>query len=137
MGKDARSVVEGLMAAWWRQDVEATLSFFAESVFYTVHHSECGANGESRIVGKPQMRAHLSGVRDTWQFIYLAPTVLVTKGNNVRGQVLFLSVHRQTGLRYSGTKRFEWRVDNGLVTKCAKFHDADGLRAFLAMAQAT
>ncbi len=137
MHDDAKAVIEGLMAAWWRQDAEAVLCHFADSIFYTVHEPESMAEHEARIVGKSQMRIHLHDVRATWQFLYLAPMTLVANGQDVRGQVMFLSVHRRTGLRYSGTKRFEWRVEDGLVIECAKFHDCARLKAFLASAEAS
>jgi ketosteroid isomerase-like protein len=137
MGRCAGTVVEELMAAWARQDVEGTLEHCADRIHHTNYDIDGDGTGESRIVGKAELRAHLISVRETWQFIYLGHTVLVARGNNVRGQVLFLSVHRKTGLRYSGTKRFEWHVEHGLVRKSAKYHDALGLKAFLAMAHSS
>lgn len=133
MRSDPESVVEGLFFAWQLADVEATLSYCAESIVYVLHVPPEASRYHGPLIGKPAVRAYLQAVVAAWEFLSITPGPMQIENGVVREITCFRSRYRKTGAVIESCKRHVWHVEHGLVTRCEEFQDNPLMQAFFGL----
>jgi ketosteroid isomerase-like protein len=122
--------------AWAAGDVEGTLACFSEDAVYTLHVDGDALPFAGQQRGKAELKAALEMMRAEFDYVLYRPFPATVDGNRVRHQVEFIYRHRASGEELTGRFRSLYTVENGLITRCDEYHDAERIKAFARLAAA-
>lgn len=126
-------LLEAAYAAWSAQDLDATLSAFADDVVFAIHLPPEVAPFVGEVTGKEQVRLRLQTIIDDFDFIEYVPLHITAEGESLHSRIRFRYRHKASGLEYDGTMRHVWRVEGDKIVRFEEFHDAERVRTFFAM----
>lgn len=130
---DPRAVVATLNAVWEADDLDTTLSLFAEDAIFMVHATPEGTQHAGLWEGRDQIRAALTHLRTAMEYILYRPRIVSCDGERVFVTIEFMARFRATGERIDFRFRQEFVVRNGLIVRCDEYRDAAMLEAFSRM----
>lgn len=136
MRSDAGSTIHGLYAAWRIADVEAVLAYCTDDIRYAVHSADGRYDFGVATIGKQDVRAYLSAICASWEFLRIEPGPLTIADGIVREYAYFRSRHRKSGLVLEGGRRHIWVLRDNKVASCSEYQDVGALMAFLQLAEA-
>ncbi|MGE5511530.1 MAG: nuclear transport factor 2 family protein [Bacteroidota bacterium] len=122
-------LLEAAYASWAVQDLDATLSCFAENVMFAIHLTE-EVPFAGHVRGRDALAKVLQGIIDEFDFLEYKPIQITSQGIAFHSQVKFHYRHKATGLEYEGTMRHVWRIQGDQITRFEEFHDLTRVRAF-------
>lgn len=120
---------------WAAQDVDLTVSMFAEDIVYQLYVSRCSKPFGIERIGLEAMRAMLFDLLADFDYVNYASDILEAAGGVVRIQSRYRMRHRASGEELAGSKRFVCTVRGGLFTRIHEYHDAVLVEAFLELAK--
>lgn len=136
MRADAGSNIHGLYAAWRIGDIGAVLAYCTDDIRYAVHSADGRYDLSVAAIGKADVRAYLTAVCASWEFVQIEPGPLTIADGIVREYSRFRSRHRKSGLVLEGGRRHVWVMRDNLVASCSEYQDFGTLRAFMQLADA-
>lgn len=134
----ALSELEVALAAtayWAAQDVDMTVSTFAQDIVYQLYVSRSAKPFGIERVGREAVRAMLFDVLADFDYLSYESAILEAGNGVVRIQSRYSMQHRATGEELSGSKRFVCMVRDGLFTRIHEYHDAILVEAFMKLAK--
>jgi len=130
---DPRAVVEAMLDAWTRRDLEETLGYFSDDVGYNIDLTAAEVPFAGASHGKTQLREQLQRILDIFITVLRAPEIYRVSGNRVYARNHVYYLHRSSRQFYELHYRTSYVVENGLIIKGTSHYDRAKLAAFLAL----
>lgn len=123
--------VETMLRYWSVQDVEQTLSCFADDIIYQLHICQSAHPFGGEMVGIEAVRNLLFDILAHFDTLHYEPVVLGVRDGVARIQTSYVLHHRASGTDLVGTKRFVCILADGLITRVYEYHDMARVEAFM------
>jgi len=114
---DPRAVVEAMLDAWTRRDLEETLGYFSDDVGYNIDLTAAEVPFAGASHGKTQLREQLQRILDIFITVLRAPEIYRVSGNRVYARNHVYYLHRSSRQFYELHYRTSYVVENGLIIK--------------------
>jgi ketosteroid isomerase-like protein len=132
---DSREVVEAFFTYWGVQDVELTSALFADDIVYKLHWTTDNFPFGREWRGAEACRQALFSTLAEFDYLSYVSTIVSAQRDVVRAQVQFVYRHRRTGGVLEGTRRFVFKVRNGMIVRIEGYHDARLIDAFMRLTE--
>lgn len=120
---------------WAVQDVEMTISTFAEDIIYQLYACRSARVIVIERCGRESVRDMLYDVLADFDYDSCQYDILQADNGVVRVQSRYVMRHRASGEVLAGSKRFVCAVKNGLFTRVHEYTDAALVEAFFKLAK--
>jgi len=140
LGSEVRSrgdiaAVEAVIAYWAAQDVEMTVSMFADDIVYQLYVSRSAQHICIERTGRSAVRSMLYDLLADFDYLSYEADILEVNNGVARVHTSYIMRHRATGDELAGSKRFVCTLKNGLFTRLHEYHDAALVEAFMKLAK--
>lgn len=130
MRADGSILLEAGYAAWAAGDLDALMACFADDVAFAIHLPPEVVPFAGLVVGKEDLARQLTIIMGDFDILEYRPARITAAGNTFHSQISFVFRHKATGLKYEGTARHIWRVQDDKIVHFEEFHDTERTRAF-------
>jgi len=127
--------VEAVLTYWAVQDVEMTVSLFAEDIVYQLYVSRSAKPYGIERTGKEAVKGMLYDLLAEFDYLTYEADILEVSRGVARIQQRYVLRHRSSGEELAGSKRFVCTLQNGLFTRIHEYHDAALVEAFMKLAK--
>ena len=125
------ALIEASLKYWCAQDVEATLSTYADDIVYHVYTFQQPSPQFAELSGKQAVRTLLYDILAGFDYLSYASDLLELREGVARVQTRFVLRHRESGESLSGSKRQRVYIANGEIVRIDEYHDVAMVDAFM------
>ena len=126
-----RAVIDAALKYWRVQDVEATLSMYADDIVYHVYTFQEASPRFAEFSCKAEVRTLLYDVLAEFDYLFYESDLLELRNGVARVQSRFVLRHRASGESLSGSKRQRIYVVNEEIVGINEYHDVAMINAFM------
>lgn len=130
-------VVRAYFDAWTNQNIERALSYVAENVEWRMHIDQQTIGFAGIAKGREGLRQRMDDALTVYELVAFDVKYIDFVGQNARTQVRADYRHRASGQILDLTIRSVFRVVAKEIVEVDEYHDADRIRAFVAMAESS
>lgn len=131
--KSPPEIVGHFLDLWADGDLDSAFNFVHGACVYTLNVTDelMPIGGEHR--GKAHIKSIMQPMREIFDYRVFRPTRIsdADKDGNVRVHLEYVHQHRPSGEMISGTCRFVFKIEHGVIVKVDEFHDRAKLESFL------
>lgn len=132
---DDFALIEDSLRYWRVQDVELTLSTYADDVVYRLYTFQNQEPGFADLRGKDAVRTALYDILSQFDYLSYTSDILDVSDGVGRVQSRFVLRHRMSGESLSGSKRQRIAIAAGEIVRIDEYHDLALVNAFMRLTQ--
>lgn len=127
-----RTILNGFFSVWSEYyDLDKALTYLHPDCRYCLSVDEDLLPFAGETIGREAIGVQMALMREQFEYVLFRPRLPFDDGETVRQQVEFRYRHRASGETITGTFRFVWTIQDGLITSCEEFHDRARIEAFV------